>query len=145
MIAERIRALCETNTNGCWVWHGSLNQYGYGRISVKIDGQWKVQASHRVSYETFVGPIAPTLQIDHLCRNRACCNPAHLEAVTRKENILRGVGAPASNARKAFCPKGHPYAGSNLVLATGNNRQCRICNNAKARAYRARKQVKVKS
>lgn len=72
-------------STGCWEWQGAISS-GYGRIWA--DG--KLAYTHRVAHELLVGPIPPGFDIDHLCRNRSCCNPAHLEAVTRSTNLLRG-------------------------------------------------------
>lgn len=113
-------------TEGCWIWKACIIASGYGQFSVRrIDRIY----SHRVSYELFKGKIPDGLTIDHLCRNRACVNPEHLEVVTGKENILRGQSPPAENARKTHCPKGHPLSGDNLIICkfrTGK-RQCKIC------------------
>lgn len=85
-----------------------------------------------MSHELHKGPIPEGLVIDHLCRNRGCVNPDHLEAVTQRENILRGEGLAAANARKTHCPKGHPYSGENLyVVPSSGRRQCRICADAR--------------
>lgn len=73
-------------STGCWVWQGACNPNGYGRIS---DGG-QMFYTHRVAFELLVGSIPANHDIDHLCRNRSCCNPAHLEAVTRRTNLLRG-------------------------------------------------------
>lgn len=75
---------------GCWEWRRSLTKDGYGRIDMLVKhGVSYPRMAHRISYETFVGPIPEGLQIDHLCRNRSCINPDHLEPVTAKENIRR--------------------------------------------------------
>ena len=90
----------------CWDGQGWDNGHGY-RMA-RHEG--RVRAVHRLSYEHFIGPIPAGLIVDHLCRNRACWNPLHLEAVTNKENILRGESPPARNARKDSCPQcGGPY------------------------------------
>lgn len=105
---------------GCWEWTGSLNPAGYA--------SWKNRAAHRTVYEMLVGPIPKGLVLDHLCRNTACVNPAHLEPVTNKTNILRGYSPYALNARKTHCPLGHAYEGRNLYDGGGSvGRRCREC------------------
>ena len=119
---------------GCWLWMGGTRR-GYGAFWYK----GRTVQAHRVSYELYVGMISKDLDLDHTCRVRHCVNPAHLEPVTNKENVLRGEGHTAVNARKTHCPKGHPFTGPNLVLISGK-RRCRQCKNAHARAsYRARR------
>lgn len=107
----------------CWEWTASKTPGGYGRIFA--DGR-KVYA-HRAVYEAVVGPIPEGFQIDHLCRNRGCVNPDHLEPVTRRENLLRGVGFVAVNAAKTHCPKGHPYDEENTYQTPTGRRVCRTC------------------
>jgi hypothetical protein len=101
---ERIQRKYEVNKAGCWVWNGPVfNGYGYMKVAGRVRG------AHRVSYELFVGAVPEGLQLDHLCRNRACLNPAHLEPVTMVENVSCGVGMSVKNRLKTHCPSGHEY------------------------------------
>lgn len=121
-------------TDTCWLWTGSHQGDGYGRFYA----QRKMQSAHRYSYELHVGPIPAGLQIDHLCRVPGCVNPAHLEAVTPRENTLRGQGITAVQARRTHCPKGHPYDEENTRL-NGRKRFCRACQALVASTYLARR------
>lgn len=105
----------------CWEWPGSKVS-GYGTINA--DGE--TQRAHRVVYEAVVGPIPDGLVLDHLCRNRCCVNPAHLEPVSFAENVLRGESPPAINARKTACDNGHEFTPENTRIYKGY-RICRIC------------------
>ena len=107
-------------TPTCWNWKG-YKLRGYSQF--RVNGR-NLQA-HRFAYEVFKGKIPESLTIDHLCRNRMCVNPDHLEAVTVKVNELRGETIAAKNVKKTHCPKGHPYSGTN----SRGNRVCRICHN----------------
>lgn len=124
-------------TDGCWHWRGAKFKNGYGRIKTVIVGQPTVNhLVHRLAYESMRGPVPAGLVLDHLCRNRACVNPAHLEAVSHRVNILRSpTSCSAVNARKTHCPKGHPLAGDNLTpehLKSGG-RCCKTCRNDRQR------------
>src|ERR1035437_6893898 len=94
-------------TEDCWNWTAHTDGMGYGQLA-KPGQHGGLVVAHRFAYELLVGPIPEGLQLDHLCRNRACVNPDHLEPVTRRVNILRGVGFGAVNAKKTECPRGHP-------------------------------------
>ena len=78
-------------------------------------------------------------ELDHLCRNRKCVNPKHLESVTHRENILRGETIMAENARKTHCWRGHPLSGKNLKLKPNGHRQCRACAAMRSRGYKLAK------
>ena len=118
----------------CWVWRKALNK-GYGVLSVK--GTTTCQA-HRVSYEAFIGPIPGGMHIDHLCRNRSCCNPEHMEVVTLAENVRRGrVGE--NNRAKTHCPKGHEYTLENTRRNREGHRSCRTCEKVWNKAYEAKR------
>jgi hypothetical protein len=106
---------------GCWEWRGTCVAGGYGQIN---DSQRKIYA-HRFIYERLVGPIPGGLVLDHLCRNKRCVNPAHLEPVPQRLNMIR-AGAGAANARKTHCPQGHEYTDDNTYLYL-NRRNCRAC------------------
>jgi hypothetical protein len=131
---ERFWAMVN-KTDTCWLWQGSKADGGYGKFN--IGGV--LYPAHRVAYQWLVGPIPEGLHLDHLCRVTNCVNPAHMEPVTTRENLLRGVGPSAVNARKMVCDQGHPLAGENLYSWRGD-RHCRICRKAAsdARHERAR-------
>lgn len=100
----------------------------------------KRQLAHRAIYETLVGPIPAGLTLDHLCRNRWCVNPQHLEPVTARENVLRGEGLSARRARQTNCKRGHALTVDN-VYAGRRERRCRICHAARQLAYDRRKKA----
>lgn len=106
----------------CWEWTGATQSGGYGNLMVG----GRATKAHRVAYELLVGPIPDGLVIDHLCRNRACVNPDHLEPVTQAENVRRGDSKMARNAAQVRCHNGHKLSGENLRVDS-YGRHCRAC------------------
>jgi len=114
---------------GCWQWTGAVGAGGKEGGYAQMRDAGRTLYAHRLSYETLVGIVPDGLHLDHLCRNRRCVNPLHLEPLTCRENLLRGEGASAKNAVKTHCKHGHPLSGKNLRMNAGK-RVCRLCASA---------------
>lgn len=133
----------------CWIWTGARFGSGYGHIAWCEDGQQFHRTVHRVVYAALVGPIPEGLELDHLCHSpqdcrpaaahlcphRPCANPAHLEPVTRRTNLLRGSTVTAARAAVTVCPNGHLYDAENTYVDRLGRRICRECTRANNRAY----------
>ena len=143
-------------TGECWVWTGTAAEGGYGHF--KISGTTLSAMAHRVAYRVLVGPIPDGLQLDHLCRNPPCVNPAHLEPVTARENIRRAMEAKYGGPNRSECTKGHPWTPENIYWRKSGHPVCRACNRERQRnawvegwrppeypaAGRARRQARAK-
>lgn len=137
----RSRVIARTTVNGmdCWEYHG-LRKKGYGSIIV---------STHRLMYELDVGPVPPGKQLDHICHNRMCCNPAPLEPVTNAENANRAARLRAQQGvrirlGRTKCPQGHLYDGDNLYIDKKGMKVCKACRNASSkRNYERIKRLKT--
>jgi hypothetical protein len=127
---------------GCWRWIDSVTLDGYGHL--RVNGRMRM--AHRYAWELLVGPIPPLFELDHLCHDpatctgvcphRRCCNPAHLEQVRHRDNVLRSGGPAALAAVTTHCPQDHPYSGDNLVVFADGKRRCRACRNERDKRWK---------
>lgn len=127
-IAERIAARILVDDNGCWIWQGGLTKNGYGTIGFDR----KKFYVHRASYTAHVGEIPAGLDLDHLCRVRSCCNPEHLEPVTRSENLRRSPLVGRTGSSPTHCKRGHEFTPENTrpvwyVRVDGSRGATRAC------------------
>jgi hypothetical protein len=136
---DRFMQKVSIRDDGCWQWTGADDIGGYGRFSVGRK-EWK---AHRFSYCSFVGPIPIGLTLDHLCRNRWCVNPKHLEPVTLRVNLLRGDTFQSRNASKTHCDNGHEFTKNNTMMVNGW-RQCRECILTRKEKVRRSKGMKIR-
>lgn len=143
--AEHVLSLVTVNDDGCWIFTGYTNPEGYGAVTWTENGRVRSRATHRIVYAEHFGEPDPGMQVDHLCHDpklcaggpacphRACCNPAHLKAVTARENTMRSNSLTAREAAVTHCPAGHEYSTENTYLREGR-RDCRQCRRARNQA-----------
>jgi hypothetical protein len=117
---QRVKPL----SSGCWQWNGFVRADGYGDIGFT---ESRIRA-HRLGWLLLRGEIPEGMELDHLCRNHRCVNPAHLEPVTHKENLFRGEGISAKYVKRTECSYGHPLSGDNLVILPNGARRCQECH-----------------
>lgn len=113
----------------CWQWKAATSDTGYGLFSIpRPDGGYTHVGAHQFSYWLCVGDVPSGLELDHLCRNRRCVAPSHLEAVTHQVNMLRSTSPIAANVLKTECPQGHEYTSANTLIKRSGSRYCKTCN-----------------
>lgn len=118
------------SATGCWNWTASRDPGGYGKFGMSGSD---LRCAHRIAHELWTGPIPAGYQVDHLCRNRRCVRPDHLEAVSPAVNQHRGVGFAGVNHRKTHCPHGHAYDDENTWISGQGGRFCRMCRDGRNR------------
>ncbi|HZL17755.1 MAG TPA: HNH endonuclease signature motif containing protein [Polyangia bacterium] len=135
--------LSPNGMSDCWLWGGYIDTAGYGRF--RLNNPRRQIGAHRQAYEMVIGPVPDGLVLDHLCRRTSCVNPAHLEPVTHRTNVLRGVAGDHERT-KTHCPHGHEYTPSNTYGRPDGQRRCKTCvlavNNANHAKRRALKNAK---
>lgn len=127
------RFLSKVSKGECWEWQAYRDRDGYGKFFThKVNGQAVKEYAHRWAYSRWKGEIPAGYEVDHLCRNRGCVNPAHLEAVSKRENNLRSESLSAKRSRQTHCQNGHEYTDESTHISKRGQRRCRICDRSAA-------------
>lgn len=142
VLAARILGKVKPGPEGCWIWQGALNAKGYGVASRVRGGPKTSTLTHRALYEALIGPLVDD-HLDHLCRRRDCCNPSHLDDVSARTNLTRGLGPIAMKSRQRYCIHGHEFTPENTYIRKDRGtRQCKACDHDR---YIARRDRQIKT
>lgn len=132
---QSVLAKVDYQDEGCWEWQGNIDKYGYGTYGNQN------HMVHRVVYQLLIDELRPDETVDHLCYNRSCVNPDHLETVPLAVNVMRGNNPYAVNARKTECLNGHEFTEANTYIhPQRGSRHCKACNNQRSRNYYLKEQ-----
>lgn len=134
-IADRLWPKVVWQSNGCWNWTGKVSVRGYGTIRIKKGSKWGQGYAHKIAYELVRGIVPNGLEIDHLCKNKVCCNPSHLEAVTHLVNSRRAMV-------KSHCKHGHEFNEDNTYITREGWKMCKKCNAERQRRYSLNRAIK---
>lgn len=135
---ERLERHHTVTPSGCWEWTAARDRDGYGFLTIGSGPEKKYHRAHRLSYETFVGDVPKGRVVDHLCGNRACINPEHLEPVTQRVNLDR---AERTRKTRTRCARGHEFTPENTIERRDGGRSCRTCTLDRRRANYAAQKV----
>jgi hypothetical protein len=123
----------------CWHWTGSIDPTGYGKFKIYQHSLAYNRKVHRIAFTLLIGEIPDDLTIDHLCRNRGCVNPDHMQLVTLGDNIRRSNGLSRRLHRGDTCQHGH----TEIYITASGKRSCRVCDRRRTTEYTARKKAKA--
>ena len=143
---ERILSRITITEKGCWEWNGAKASEGYGHIRVgsRRDGSSRLVGTHILVYKALIGEVPEGKELDHLCRNHPCCNPDHLEPVTRRENALRGdvgIYMIQKGASQTHCLRGHLFDEANTYVDKHGKRSCKTCRRVAFREWKRRRKA----
>lgn len=133
---DKIEVVVDASTypGPCWIWTRATAGAGYGVFASLKDSTISSRYCHRISFHRLISPVSPALEVDHLCRIILCCNPAHLELVTRRENVFRSDNFCGIQMRAESCIRGHEFSDANTRVSPQGQKRCRVCERGQRRA-----------
>lgn len=153
-LTEHVRFWSKVDKNGplaspllghCWIWLGGQTMKGYGVFKARLNGKFKTVQAHRYALILSNIEMPVGTELDHLCRKRPCVNPLHVESVTHRVNIMRGIGKAAHYAVASECIYGHAFDKKNTIVTKTGKRRCRTCKNRAHREYKAQRRKNARA